>query len=203
MLWDIKTGQKVLELSEDNNKSEVTCLTSNGRTGLIASGHSDGTIRIFDYNSSQLKVTLSGHKSVVTAFCFDVNGLRPASGGKDTEIVIWDVTNESGLFRLKGHKGIVTQLQFMAQHNCILSSSKVKSCDLLMIRNECKTAVLLSNNSIEFYSFKLSIKPQVYASIHLEGHRSDVRTVAFSSDNFSILSASAESLKVWNRTSGK
>jgi U3 small nucleolar RNA-associated protein 12 len=390
MLWDLKTGQKVLKLSEDNNKSEVSRLASNGRTGLIASGHSDGTIRIFDYNSSQLKVTFSGHKSVVTALCFDGNGLRLASGGKDTEIVIWDVTNESGLFRLKGHKGVVTQLQFMAQHNCILSSSKdtfikfwdlntqhcfktlighktevssfvlfnndlrlisgandselrvwniifkdqnveeyqrkledlkskiedkdedeeeideqndvliverfgsvlrkstqrltnlfidsterilichakesfiecfklkteeevkksirnrlkkerkrrksenieseeldellivnktlsdeiekldviktsskVKSCDLLMNRNECKIAVLLSNNSIEFYSLKPSIKPQIYASIHLEGHRSDVRTVAISSDNLSILSASAESLKVWNRTSGK
>jgi U3 small nucleolar RNA-associated protein 12 len=121
MLWDIKTGQKVLKLSEDNNKSEVSRLASNGRTGLIASGHSDGTIRIFDYNSSQLKVTFSGHKSVVTALCFDGNDLRLASGGKDTEIVIWDVTNESGLFRLKGHKGVVTQLQFMAQHNWMKS----------------------------------------------------------------------------------
>ena len=33
------------------------------------------------------------------------------------------------------------------------------------------------------------------------GHRSDVRTVAFSSDNTAILSASHESLKIWNRVS--
>jgi U3 small nucleolar RNA-associated protein 12 len=31
------------------------------------------------------------------------------------------------------------------------------------------------------------------------GHRSDVRTVSFSSDNTAILSGSHESVKVWNR----
>jgi len=390
IIWDVKTGEQVIQLIDENNKSEVTCLAANAETGLIASGHSDGSVRVFDYNSGQLKVTFSGHKSIVTALCFDSNGMRLASGGKDTEIVIWDVTNESGLFRLKGHKGVVTKLQFMAEHNIIVSSSKdtfikfwdlntqhcfktlvghrsevwsfviinndlrlisgandselrvwnlifkdqdtdeyqkklealksksnddeedeeeideendiliverfgtimrkstqrltnifvdldermlichskesfiecfklrtdeeikksirnrlkkerkrrksenpesdeldeqlvthktlsdeiekldiirtsskVKSCDLLMIKNDCKIAVMLANNSIELYSFKLSIPAQIYGNIQLPGHRSDVRTVAISSDNFSILSASAESLKVWNRSSGK
>lgn len=390
MIWDSKTCEQVLTLSDINNKSEVTCLASNDLTGLIASGHSDGTVRVFDYNSGELKVTFSGHKSVVTALCFDRQGMRLGSGGKDTEIVVWDVTTDSGLFRLKGHKGVVTHLQFMSEHNIMVSSSKdtfikfwdlntqhcfktlvghrsevcsfviinndlrlisgatdselrvwnlifkdqnleefetklevlknkskdededeedieeendfliverfgsimrkstqrlthifvdinermlvchakdnyiecfqlrneeeikksirnrlkkerkrrksenveteeleeqlvlqktlsdeiekmeiiktsskVKSCDLLMIKKECKIAVLLANNSIEFYSFKPSIAAKMYGSIHLEGHRSDVRTIAISSDNFSILSASAESVKVWNRTSGK
>ena len=389
VIWDIKTGEKVVTLIDDNNKSEVTALAVNGETGMLSSGHSDGTVRLFDYNSGQLKVTFSGHKTAVTALCFDSTGLRLASGGKDTEIVIWDVTNESGLFRLKGHKGVVTRLQFMAEHPIIISSSKdtfikfwdlntqhcfktlighrsevwsfvllnndkrlisgasdselrvwnivfrsddfqvftqkleklkinakedvnteeeieeendiliverfgtimrrssqrlsnifvdpterilichsnessiecfklrndeeikksiknrlkkerkrrkseseadqfdnelilektlsdeiekldviktnskVKSCDVLLIKNELKVSVLLADNSIEMYSFRPPIAAEVYANIRTQGHRSDVRTVSFSSDNYSIVTGSAESVKVWNRSSGK
>ena len=32
------------------------------------------------------------------------------------------------------------------------------------------------------------------------GHRSDVRTVCFSSDNTAVLSGSHESVKIWNRS---
>ena len=35
----------------------------------------------------------------------------------------------------------------------------------------------------------------------LSGHRSDVRSVAFSSDNTAVLSASHEAVKIWNRSS--
>ena len=37
------------------------------------------------------------------------------------------------------------------------------------------------------------------AKLSLPGHRTDVRTVSFSSDNTAILSASAEGVKIWNR----
>lgn len=62
--------------------------------------------------------------------------------------------------------------------------------------------LLLQNNVIELYNLDLSAQvPQAVrvSRITIGGHRSDVRTLAFSSDNIAILSAAAESVKIWNR----
>ena len=83
------------------------------------------------------------------------------------------------------------------------TSSKVKSCDLKFFHNECRVVTLLANNSFEIYSIKPNSEIQTVNSIRINGHRSDVRTVAFSSDNFLALSASAESVKIWNTNSQK
>ena len=61
---------------------------------------------------------------------------------------------------------------------------------------------LLNNNTLETCEVDLSVKKcatENNMKLTMPGHRSDVRTVAFSSDNTALLSASAESLKVWNR----
>ncbi|XP_054164295.1 WD repeat-containing protein 3-like [Oppia nitens] len=403
-IWDTKTGEQVMILSDDNCKSEVTALVTNANTALLASGHADGTIRLYDIDSRQLKVTFSGHKSPVTTLCFDTNGLRLASGGKDTEIVVWDVTNESGLYRLKGHKGVVTKLQFMTNHSVLVSASKdtyikfwdlttqhcfktlvghrsevwsfviynsdrrlisgasdselkvwnivhksdnldefctkledlkiktntsnedidddieeevneesdlliierlgtimrkstqkltnlfvdsserllichskeaiiecfklrseeemkksinrrikkankrrikstandlsgneeveqdsvdkeinvktlsdeieklefihtngakVKSCDVVLVKNEFKVAALLTDNSIELFSFRPLSEPQMYGCLRLQGHRTDIRSVSISSDNFSLATVSSDSVKIWNKSSTK
>lgn len=64
--------------------------------------------------------------------------------------------------------------------------------------------LLLQNNVIELYNLDLSAQvpqPVRVSRITIGGHRSDVRTLAFSSDNIAILSAAAESVKIWNRYS--
>ncbi|KAM4048633.1 LOW QUALITY PROTEIN: WD repeat-containing protein 3 [Anomaloglossus baeobatrachus] len=86
----------------------------------------------------------------------------------------------------------------------IKASSKIKSCDLLVsVKGELKVVVLLQNNSVEVFSVPAaaaggaeSVKT---SRLTHGGHRSDVRTAAFSSDNIAVLSASAD-LKIWNRS---
>lgn len=63
-------------------------------------------------------------------------------------------------------------------------------------------ALLLQNNTVETHSLKLRDKAAAAsktARLTLGGHRSDVRTLAFSSDNLAVLSASGDTVKVWNR----
>ncbi|KAM4795352.1 WD repeat-containing protein 3 isoform 1-T2 [Rhinophrynus dorsalis] len=89
----------------------------------------------------------------------------------------------------------------------IKASSKIKSFDLLVFpRGELKAILLLQNNSLECYSLPAEPSPAgpvectKSSRLTLGGHRSDVRTLAFSSDNIAMLSASAESVKIWNRS---
>ncbi|KAM3935805.1 WD repeat-containing protein 3 [Leptodactylus fuscus] len=89
----------------------------------------------------------------------------------------------------------------------IKASSKIKSCDLLVsAKGELKVVVLLQNNSVECFTMATdpiqtgTIESAKSSRLTLGGHRSDVRTVAFSSDNIAMLSAAAESVKIWNRS---
>ena len=67
---------------------------------------------------------------------------------------------------------------------------------------ELKVALLLQNNTVETYSLKPADKTPTAnktARLTLGGHRTDVRTLSFSSDNLAVLSASGDTVKVWNR----
>nr|XP_034332540.1 WD repeat-containing protein 3 [Crassostrea gigas] len=70
----------------------------------------------------------------------------------------------------------------------------------------CKVLVLLNNNMLQHCCIDLEQKqaePQDMTKLVLPGHRTDVRTLSFSSDNTALLSASAESVKIWNRASSQ
>lgn len=93
--------------------AEVVRLELDGTGGMLAAGHFDGRIRLWDLASGTERVALYGHKRAVTALRFDRAGLTLASGSADTDVVLWDVTAEAGLFRLHGHRDAVTDLCFL------------------------------------------------------------------------------------------
>lgn len=73
------------------------------------------------------------------------------------------------------------------------------------IMSDCKIACLLNNNQIEIYMLKIKKQinaietPLLVLKLDAAGHRTDVRTICFNSDSSAFVSASAESMKVWNR----
>lgn len=59
----------------------------------------------------------------------------------------------------------------------------------------------LNNNSIDLYSLFIKEKNEIkhLRSITNHGHRSEIRAICFSSDNLAFATASADSVKLWNR----
>lgn len=96
----------------------------------------------------------------------------------------------------------------------IKASSKIRWVDCVMCaEGELRLVLLLQNNTVETYSLKTGAQPPTStrapagtpapaktARLTLAGHRTDARTLAFSSDNIAVLSASGETVKVWNRS---
>ncbi|KAM4873146.1 WD repeat-containing protein 3 [Thomomys bottae] len=86
----------------------------------------------------------------------------------------------------------------------IKASSKIKSFDFIYSpQGELKVVFLLQNNLIELYTLHTSLaapQPSRTSRVVTGGHRSDVRTLSFSSDSTAVLSAAAESVKIWNRS---
>lgn len=84
-----------------------------------------------------------------------------------------------------------------------MNISSCRSFDLIHSpQGELKAVFLLQNNLVELYSLNPSVpasQPVRTSRITIGGHRSDVRTLSFSSDNIAVLSGAAESIKIWNR----
>jgi len=84
---------------------------------------------------------------------------------------------------------------------------KLRSCDINFDgKNELKVLLMYTNNSCGCYKIPLEESPlkcNLWSMLQHMGHRTDVRTVGFSSDASLILSGSGESIKIWNRNSLK
>lgn len=71
--------------------------------------------------------------------------------------------------------------------------------------DKLKMVVGFSTNAIEALEVdleKADAEVEVVSSLELPGHRSDVKVVALSTDSSMALTASSESIKVWNTSSG-
>ncbi|XP_065906408.1 WD repeat-containing protein 3-like [Dysidea avara] len=94
---------------------------------------------------------------------------------------------------------VTDQLSLLAT---IKMDVKIKSFDITSGRGSIhKLLIALSDNSITSYNLNISNKPitcEQHMSLTSPGHRSDVRTVCYSSDDSCIASGSADSVKIWS-----
>lgn len=81
-------------------------------------------------------------------------------------------------------------------------SGKIKSIDVLCTKHQCRVAMVLGNNQLEVVGLRLEAdgEAETLSKVESLGHRSDVRTLAFSSDNTAVLTASSEGVKVTEQT---
>ncbi|KAH9642122.1 hypothetical protein HF086_007432 [Spodoptera exigua] len=81
--------------------------------------------------------------------------------------------------------------------------AKLKSTTLLLgTTGELRVGVTLANNTVELHSLRITEGHQVQClkQITQPGHQKEPRCVAISSDNLAIISASADSVKLWSRS---
>ena len=90
----------------------------------------------------------------------------------------------------------------------IKASGKIKSLSVVdtkgMLKDVAKILMVLANNQMEVVkidSATIGSDAEIAITIDNLGHKSHVRTLAFSHDNTAILTASSEGLKLWNRDS--
>jgi WD40 repeat protein len=72
----------------------------------VATGGGDGTIRVWDADSGELRYTLSGHKLPIWSVAFSPDGRRLASASWDRTARVWDVDGEEAPVVLTGHAAL-------------------------------------------------------------------------------------------------
>ncbi|NWI14038.1 WDR3 protein, partial [Crypturellus soui] len=223
-VWDIAYIQEIKDPDEpESKKSKGSSLGAEENTG------EDETLDLDEIPEERLltcrkvgSIMREGRDRVVT-LATDQTGKILACHGTDAVLEVFTVLSEEEVQKKLEKKAkkakkkakrkseeqsegtVELSLQEEIQRVInIRASAKIKSFDLILSpKGELKIVLLLQNNIIESYKLSLSAQvPQAVraSKITIGGHRSDVRTLAFSSDNIAILSASAESVKIWNRS---
>jgi WD40 repeat protein len=106
-LWDVPTGQLQAVLPQP---SWVTALALRGDAGLVATGHEDGSVGLWDAANDEQLHELRGHRRQVSALAFSADGTRLASAGEDRVIRLWDVATGRECATLEGHNDRIPAL---------------------------------------------------------------------------------------------
>jgi WD40 repeat protein len=80
----------------------MTCLALN-RNGILATGHPDMRIRLFDLRTGKLLRELEGHVGAVVSLDLSPDGRRLVSVGSDRAIKIWNVATGRELLTFRDH----------------------------------------------------------------------------------------------------
>ncbi|XP_077435644.1 WD repeat-containing protein 3 [Vanacampus margaritifer] len=173
----LKKAGSVLRQARDR----VVSLSADSKAGVVACHGNDGVLELFRVLSEN-EVRKKMAKKIKKA-------KKKAAEDETAEEAHVERTLKDEIVRLSNIK----------------ASSKIRWADLLLCGGgELKVALLLQNNTVETYSLKTTRDKTAVASktarLTLAGHRSDVRTLAFSSDNLAVLSASGDTVKIWNRS---
>lgn len=164
---------------EDNPPVISLAFDTDGK--VLASGHKDGTIRLWDVATGKVIKTLEGHADIVTSVIFWPDGKTLGSGSLDRTIKIWNVGTGKENATLEGHSGGVSSIALNTEGKTLASGS---------LDRTIKVWDVVTNKEIKT----------------LEGHSVGVTSVAFRPNGKTLASGSADwesEIKLWDVESGE
>ncbi|MCC3469544.1 MAG: NACHT domain-containing protein [Microcoleus sp. PH2017_06_SFM_O_A] len=188
---------------------------------LLATGDTDGIIRLWEASSCREILTCKGHSNVVESVAFSSDGKILASGSYDKTIKLWDVKTGECLKVLQGHTESVMSVRFNPDGNILASGSFDGTVRLWDIRTSECCKILQDHTKV---GFSVAFHPggEILATGSgdqtirvwninsgeclkiFEGHTKNVFSVVFNSTGEILASGSGDkTVKLWNIGSGE
>lgn len=109
--------------------SALRCLATHPSAPYMASGSSDGKIRISS-ETGEVVQEFSGHTLSVFSLLFLVGGKYLLSGSRDAHLAVWDTESGQLLDRFPAHLGTLNHLVAIPEWGCIGSAGRDKEIRL-------------------------------------------------------------------------
>ncbi|WP_437962676.1 pentapeptide repeat-containing protein (plasmid) [Sorangium sp. So ce119] len=90
---------------------------------LLATGHHDGSVRLWDAVSGQAIRGMYGHLGPVNSVALSADGRTLASGSDDRTVRLWEVESGRALRTFEGHDGRVMSVAFSPDGRTLVSGS--------------------------------------------------------------------------------
>jgi WD40 repeat protein len=111
----------------------VTTIAFSPDGRFLATGQSDGGVKMWDVASGRETQTLSGHTASVTSVAFSPNGRWLASGSWDKSVALWEVATGKRLVSLTGHTNWVNSIVFSSDSTRLASGGNDGLVDIWQI----------------------------------------------------------------------
>ncbi|MEH2157802.1 NB-ARC domain-containing protein [Nostoc sp.] len=188
---------------------------------LLATGDTNGEIRLYEVANSQQLMTCKGHAGWVWSVSFSPDGQVLASGGNDQTIKLWDVSTGQCFKTLEGHSGAVRSVTFSPDGQVLATGSDDQTVKLWNVSTG-KCLKILQEHGCSVWSVAFSSKGNMLATGNddykvrlwdinsssciytLEGHTQRVYSVNFSPDANTLASGSHDqTVKLWDISSAQ
>jgi WD40 repeat protein len=206
-----------------NAESKVFAIAISPDGKILASGGTDGKIRLWDLTTQTIRRTLPGHSDLVKAIAFSKDGKMLASSGLDRVAKVWDVQtgNEMAIFREERNQAHAVAFNPNEPTLAIgLTNGAIKVCrvDTRSCRNipgrlggvmslaYTPNGDAIASGSVDNTIRLWSVRQRDFGALirTFTGHRFSILSLALSSDGQTLVSSSEDStIKVWDTNTGQ
>lgn len=175
-VWTVVDGQKILSWKSHIGWIWSVSFSPGGKQ--LASSAEDQTIKVWDITTGQLITTLVGHDKRVSTVIWSPDGQQLMSGSEDSTVKVWD----------------------WATSTCVKTLAHETGIDPIALSPDGK---LLASGSPVANSIYIWDVEQGDCVMCLDGHGSGLRSLTFTSDNHTLISASIDkTIRLWDLEAG-
>ncbi len=186
----------------------------------IASGSTDGTVRVWEVATGNTKVTYSGLSDDVFFVAWSPDSKYIASGSRDHTVQVWDASSNSNLFIYRGHSAAVRSVSWSPDGWRIASASVDKTVQVWNAvdgshvftfrgHSDAVTSAVWSSSGRYIASGSWDHTVQIWEAttgntkVTYSGHSNVVKSVAWSPDGKQIASGGYDmTVQVWEAATG-
>ncbi len=113
-IWNIAIAriEKTIKVN-----SPISCMCVSSDDALIILGSENGSVKIFDCNTGDLRFNLKGHTAEVNSIAINHNNFYVTSVGADNKIIFWSIKNGSLFTVLENQKEPINKAIFSYDNN--------------------------------------------------------------------------------------
>jgi WD40 repeat protein len=217
-IYILSTDDNSLLKMEVESEPTILSLSDNGKT--LISGHTDGSIIFWDFDTLEKmeKYQITDNPIINTVFTSDNDQLIISDNSDAGLLYFFDIKKRKIAYELSAHNKMISSLSVSQDGNLLASGSIDKTVKIWDIKSK-KLLKVFNGHTEEIVSISFSMDGSLLASssydntlriwntieasqISLIKGTNTIKKIIFISDD-EVLGASGKQLKVWNASSGK
>jgi WD40 repeat protein len=212
-VWDVASGELLRTWPQPD---WVTAIAFHPSRDLLATGHDDRVVRLWDLKKHKAVREFRVHKAAVSAVAFSPGGTQLASAGEDKAIHLWDVERGSRRGSLLGHTDRIPALAWHPDGKRLVSAGWDTTARVWDVE-KCEPIILLNSHAAQVQTLAFNADGSRLAcadsanAVHvwdtarnrtahvLPAQGNEIRCLAFSPDGARLASGGAERVvRVWD-----